>query len=564
MNDQIIWIVLKRLRTPFLVIIVTFSISIIGLMLINGADNAGKVYHMTFFDAFYFVSYMASTIGFGEAPYAFTYPQRMWVSASIYITVIGWFYGIGTIISLIQDETLRKAISRNRFQKQVLELVHPFYIILGYNSITKDIINRINKNEFRIVVLDKNEEKIEELILENFYPNVPAFVGEATNQKMLSIAGIHQKNCLGVISLFEDDVKNIEIATICKLLNKKIDVIVKVTSPQHLEYFNSIGLRHIQNPFEIISKRMYYSITAPHIWLLEMWIYGHALNLRNRDMLPHGRYIICGYGRMGKAIEEGLKKAGIEYVLYDLSSQNYKMKKKSTIFGDEEDIETLLGLGVLNSQCIIAATKDDLLNLTILNKAKALNPDIYTIARENSLDDLNIFRAAKIDRIYILERILADTTYNYLAQPLTEIFIQEIRKKDEEWAVVIVNMLHTTTGPNPNYFELTLDEENAYSLSKELANGEKITLSNLRRSREDRAKLLHIVYMMLKRGDEIYLMPESHMELQLGDQLLVVADDESRDDFEYIINNIYELDYVLGREGKHKSIFFKTSDMRQI
>ena len=550
MNDQIIWIVLKRLRIPFLVIIVTFSISIIGLMLINGADNTGKIYHMTFFDAFYFVSYMASTIGFGEAPYAFTYPQRMWVSASIYITVIGWFYGIGTIISLIQDETLKKAISRNSFRKQVLSLVDPFYIILGYNSITKSIIDRVGKNEFRIVVLDKDEAKIEELILENFYPNVPAFVGEATNQKMLNMAGIHQKNCLGVISLFEDDAKNTEIATICRLLNKRVDVIVKASSPQHLEYFKSIGLLHIQNPFEIISQRMFYSITAPHIWLLEMWIYGHALNLRNRDLLPHGRYIICGYGRMGKAIEEGLQKASIEYELYDIDAKEYKDKKRTTIFGDEEDVKKLLDLGIERCACIIAATENDLLNLTILNNAKTLNPDIYTIARENSLDDLNIFQAAKIDRIYILEQILADTTYNYLAQPLTELFIQEIRKQDEEWAVKSVQILHSITTTTPSYFEIQIDIGSAYALSLELKKQSLITLSNLRRSREDRTQALEIIYLLLKREDEVYLMPDLDMEIQIGDKLLIASDEESKNDFEYIINNIYELNYVLENRQK--------------
>ena len=550
MNDQIIWIVLKRLRIPFLVIIVTFSISIIGLMLINGADNTGKIYHMTFFDAFYFVSYMASTIGFGEAPYAFTYPQRMWVSASIYITVIGWFYGIGTIISLIQDETLKKAISRNSFRKQVLSLVDPFYIILGYNSITKSIIDRVGKNEFRIVVLDKDEAKIEELILENFYPNVPAFVGEATNQKMLNMAGIHQKNCLGVISLFEDDAKNTEIATICRLLNKRVDVIVKASSPQHLEYFKSIGLLHVQNPFEIISQRMFYSITAPHIWLLEMWIYGHALNLRNRDLLPHGRYIICGYGRMGKAIEEGLQKASIEYELYDIDAKEYKDKKRTTIFGDEEDVKKLLDLGIERCACIIAATENDLLNLTILNNAKTLNPDIYTIARENSLDDLNIFQAAKIDRIYILEQILADTTYNYLAQPLTELFIQEIRKQDEEWAVKSVQILHSITTTTPSYFEIQIDIGSAYALSLELKKQSLITLSNLRRSREDRTQALEIIYLLLKREDEIYLMPDLDMEIQIGDKLLIASDEESKNDFEYIINNIYELNYVLENRQK--------------
>jgi len=271
MNEKVFWIILKRLRAPFIVIVVTFSISIIGMMIIPGMDDNGHTYRLTFFDAFYFVSYMASTIGFGEAPYTFTYPQRMWVSAIIYITVIGWFYGIGAIVAIMQDESLKKAIKRNRFAKQVKSLKENFFIILGYNSVTKSIINRINNDDYRVVVLDKDEEKIDELMLEDFFPHVPAFVGEATNQQILKLSGIHQKNCKGVISLFKDETKNTQIATICKLLNKKVDIIVKVSSKQHLEHFRYIELNHVQNPFDIISKRIFYSITAPHIWLLEMW-----------------------------------------------------------------------------------------------------------------------------------------------------------------------------------------------------------------------------------------------------------------------------------------------------
>ena len=548
MNEQIIWIVLKRLRFPFLVLIVTFSVTIVGLILIPGIDNNGHEYHMSFFDAFYFVSYMASTIGFGEAPYTFTYPQRMWVSGAIYITVIGWFYGIGSIIALIQDEALKRAINRNRFRKQVLALKEPFYIMLGYNSVIKSIIERINRDNDRVVVLDKDEAKIDDLILENFYPHVPAFVGEATNQMMLKMAGIHQKNCLGIISLFEDDKKNTHIATIAKLLNKHINVIVKVSSTQHLEHFKSMKINHVQNPFEFISNRMYHGLVAPHIWLLEMWFYGHSLYLRERDLLPHGKYIICGYGRMGQAIEDALVKAKIEYVLYDIDSIQYEKKKETTIFGDAEDTQKLLDLGVETAACIVAATQDDLLNLTILNKAKTLNPDIFTIARENSLEELNIFKAAKVNRIYVLEQILADSTYSYISRPLAEDFIQESRKKDEEWAKVMVEMLKNIAGVNPDYFELTINEENAYALSLELDKGTSISLSSLRKSRADRTQLLHVVFLLLKREEQIYLMPESNFRVKLGDQLLVVASEEDREDFEYIINNIYELNYVLGKE----------------
>jgi len=557
MNEQIIWIVLKRLRTPFLVIIITFAISILGLVLIPGTDDLGHPYQMTFFDAFYFVTYMASTIGFGEAPYTFNYEQRMWVSFTIYFTVVGWFYGIGAIVALIQDEGLRRALNLNIFRNQVQNLHEPFYIILGYNGVTKTIINKINGVDYRVVVLDKSPQKIEELILENFYPHVPASVGDGTNQQMLKMAGIHQRNCKGIISLFENDMVNANIATVCMLLNKKIDIIIKATSPEQVAHFKNMGLEHVQNPFDIISKRIYFGLTSPHIWLLEMWMYGHILKLKERDRFPKGKYIIYGSGRMGKAIAEGLKRAGIEYIIKDFDSKKYIKQKESTIFGDEEDMQKLISLGVKESACIIAATKNDILNLTILNTAKQLNPDIFTMGRENSLDDLNIFKAAKINKIYVVEKILADATYNFISRPLVDLFIREARKQTEEWAEVIVNILNNITGMNPKYFETQLNDENAYALSLELNKGESVTLANLRRSRENKEEMLQIVFLLLKRGDEVYLMPDSQMNLQIDDELLIVADEEVYEDFEYIINNIYELNYVLDRDETNNLSYFK-------
>ncbi|WP_456470799.1 potassium channel family protein [Caminibacter sp.] len=548
MDNQLIWIILKKLRAPFLVIIVTFSISILGMMLIPGVDDKGNVYYLNFFDAIYFISYMATTIGFGESPYAFTYPQKLWVTVAIYLTVIGWFYGIGTIVSLIQDETLKKAINTNKFRKQVLGLKEKFYIILGYNRITKDIINFAGEKGYRFVVIDKNEEKIEELHLENFQPYVPAIMGDATNQNVLKLAGIGLENCKGVISLFEDDAKNMEIATVCKLLNKNIDIIVKATSKNQFDYYKSLGIKYIQNPFKIISDRIYYNLTSPYIWLLELWAYGHSLKFSKKDLFPHGKYLICGYGRMGKALEEGLKRAGIEYEIFNIKTQEYKAKKGSVIFGDEEDKKNLEKLDIKRFDAIIASTNNDLLNLTIINKAKELNPEIYTIARENSLEDLTIFQAAKIDRIYVLEKILAEYTYTVISRPLVNAFIEEIRKKDNEWAEVIVNMLKTIAGENPLYYEIEINEKNAYALCRRLKKGEKVTYGDIRKSRADRNKILKIVYLLLKRDGKTILMPTPHTEIKINDKLLIAADEENIDDFEYIVNNIYELEYILNKK----------------
>ena len=80
-----------------------FAVSVLGLTLIPGRTPAGRPYQMSFFDAFYFMSYTATTIGFGELPVPVHRRQRMWVTLSIYLTVIGWAYAIGSLLTLLQD-----------------------------------------------------------------------------------------------------------------------------------------------------------------------------------------------------------------------------------------------------------------------------------------------------------------------------------------------------------------------------------------------------------------------------------------------------------------------------
>ncbi len=284
-----------------------------------------------------------------------------------------------------------------------------------------------------------------------------------------------------------------------------------------------------------------------------MWVFGHILRIRKREFLPKGKYIICGAGRMGKALAEGLERARIEYVFIDINSEEYKQRKQSAIYGDGEDIKILMQAGITEASCIIAATKDDMINLTILSTAKKLNPAIYTIGRENSLEDISIFKSARIDKIYILERILAKYTYNFIAKPLANKFIRLIHKKDNRWAMNTVGKLSATIGQNPLLFEITINEENAYALAKELQKGTKITLEILKRSRADWRKKNKILFLLYEYHDDesrtTILMPDDSVEVKVGCSLLIACDEEAKEDFEYIINNYYELYYVLtGRE----------------
>ena len=88
------------------------------------------------------------------------------------------------------------------------------------------------------------------------------------------------------------------------------------------------------------------------------------------------------------------------------------------------------------------------------------------------------------------------------------------------------------------------------SLEFGVKTGKKITLGTLRRSREDRNRNMPIMFLLCKWDEQRReLLPGNDLLLEPGMQLLVAATEESKSDFEYIVNNYYELQYVLTGKG---------------
>src|SRR4051812_544549 len=142
------------MRVPLIVLIVIFAVSVLGLTLIPGEDAAGRPWRMGVFDAFYVMSYTATTIGFGEIPYPFTYNQRMWVTISIYLTVIGWAYAIGSLLALLQGRSFRQALALQRFRRTVHRLAEPFVLVAGYGRAGELLRHALDAPGRRVVGLD--------------------------------------------------------------------------------------------------------------------------------------------------------------------------------------------------------------------------------------------------------------------------------------------------------------------------------------------------------------------------------------------------------------------------
>ena len=89
-HSSVLHLLLRRMRAPLITLVVIYAILIGGFTLVGGIDASGApAPPMSFFHAFYFMSYTATTIGFGEIPATFGDAQRMWTTATIYLSVVG-------------------------------------------------------------------------------------------------------------------------------------------------------------------------------------------------------------------------------------------------------------------------------------------------------------------------------------------------------------------------------------------------------------------------------------------------------------------------------------------
>jgi len=557
-NNNALWIILQKLRIPLLVIIVTYSVAILGMVLIPGMDDSGKVYHLSFFDAFYFVSYMASTIGFGESPYAFTYEQKLWVSVCIYITVIGWFYGLGALVSAVTDKTLKFEMMKSRFRKKVKALENDFVIVLGYTHVNVEIIKKLHMANMEVVLIDEDEEKINLFMLEELKRDVPVMVGNALLTETLQYAGILQNNCKGIIALFENEEHNFRIAILTKFLNSKVKVVAKSTYDDISKSILDTDIAKVINPFEVFSKRIDVALRSPYTLVLENWIYGNSDLSEKPLYLPDGKYVICGYGRFGKALQLKFNKYGIEHVFIDAKrlAHHTMIEDGSFVRANPDDKDILLDVGIKEAAALIVGTKNDIDNLSIVITAKKLNPNIYIIARENTMQEVSVFQAADIDWLFMIEQIYINKASMALVNPVKHSFLKLVLKQEESWVKSFINLLKNQVGINPLLERLDINEESAYALYQELQNGVDIEIEVLLCSLKNRKERNPALPLLLYRKGKKILLP-NNVNLQIGDQILFACTRESLMEIELIASNIYELHYAKYGQEKENPILRK-------
>lgn len=542
--EGIIWIVVRRMRAPLILLIVAYSVSIAGLVLIPGVDDSGQPWRFDFLHAFYFVSYMGSTIGFGEIPYAFTPAQRLWVTLCIFLTVIAWLYAIGRIISLIQEPSFRSAIAEAGFVRAVRQIYEPFWVICGYGETGSLLVRALHRRGLQCVVMDPQESAINQLRLEPYGPSTPALCGSATDTLQLLEAGMRRRLCRGVIAMTDDNDDNIRISVTAKLIRPELKVIARAGTREAADNLTSFETDHVIHPYSVFGEHLAMTQQRPSLHLLHAWL----ISLPNRQLEgpatpPTGHWIVCGYGRFGQAATVALEDCGNEVTIIERKPEK---APPGAIVGLGTESGPLCQAGVRDAVGIVCGTDSDPNTLSAVLTARALNPDIYVIARQDRRADSTIYGAAHINMIMEVSRLTVWRVLPLIKAPLLARFLEHMRNIDEHRAHSLMTRLRTLTdGVTPETWTIQLDAEHAPALCAALQEGETVTLGALLRDTRDRNENLYCMPLMLHREEEDFIQPQADMALAAGDFILLAARPGTRLRLDRLLHDAKELAYIL-------------------
>lgn len=534
----------RRMRAPLIALISTYSLSILGLVLIPGVDESGEPWRFDFFHAFYFVSFMGSTIGFGEIPHAFTPGQRLWVSICIFLTVIAWLYAIGRIISLLQDPAFTRATTEARFIISVRKISQPFTIVCGYGETGYLLVRAMAHRNLQSVVLDQDQANIDSLLLENLGMDIPAFCADASVTRHLLEAGLSSSLCRGVVAITDSDSVNVKIAVSVKLLRPGIPVIARAGMQEAVDNLDSFRTDHVINAYEVFGEHLAMTQRTPSVHLLHAWLISLPDRVLHPPVTPpRGAWVICGYGRFGSSCARHLEAEGNTVQIIESKQEK---APQGAVVGRGTEAGPLLEAGIRDAVGIVAGTDSDTNTLSAIMTARELNPALYLVARQDRHADTQIFQAADLDLVMEPSRIIVWRILPLITTPLLSRFLRLLRSGTEEDASRLCGRIEAMCGQvTPETWSFTVDREQTAGLFAALDGSMEIQIKHLQCAPTNRDELLPCLPLLLSRGDINYMLPDPDLALHRGDRILFTSRSGARQTMSWTLQNPKVLEYIV-------------------
>ncbi len=551
-----VFLLLRRLRAPLILLLVVYAIAVIGFTLVPGRTPAGEPWQMSFFHAFYFVSFLGTTIGLGEIPYPFSDAQRLWATWSIYSTVVAWLYGVGELLATLQDPLFRRIAHEGRFRRAVARIREPFVIVCGYGDAGTVITRELTEDGIGVVVVDKDAARAQIVEIDDLTTSVPALQAPAVDPDVLLQAGIGNPACIATLALTGDDAANLAVVLNSRLLAPRVRTVCVAHHHEHQAAMARVGANHIINPADSFATRLAEAIRRPSLRVIYETLTTQTMTPASLPQLvPDGKWLVCGLGRFGRTVRRHLREAGADVcVVADPPHISEADDRAAIVAGNPLDAAALRAAGVEHADGIVVTIADDTLALAITMLARELRPGIFTVVRQSEKSNTPLFRALAPDMAILAGEVVAAEVLRVIRAPQLSYFLSLARRESEAWASELLGRMRSRIGDHvPDSWSVSIDVHEAPAPAAVLARGEPLRVGDLMRAPDNPALWLDAIPLLLQRESGKVLLPGDGIGVEAGDKLLLCGTPEARSRLRWTLQDPRALEAGIAQGGLQAS-----------
>jgi voltage-gated potassium channel len=173
---------------------------------------------------------------------------------------------------------------------------------------------------------------------------------------------------------------------------------------------------------------IFYALIAVFQFLVEGELASILGSQRMKRQIEHLRdhYILCGFGRVGEEIAREFKEHKVDFVIVETNQEAIARGSRRgylMLVGDATSDQVLTEAGIDHAACLLAASDSDEGNTFIVLTAKALNPDLYVVARAAHSESQPRMSRAGAERVFSPYAIVGRQMALSAIQPMLAEFV---------------------------------------------------------------------------------------------------------------------------------------------
>ncbi|MDW7651963.1 MAG: potassium channel protein [Bacillota bacterium] len=241
----------KSTRNIILILIVITSLLVIGTvgyMLLLGVP---------FVDALYMTVITLSTVGFREVV-DLNSTAKIFTMFIIFGGISTAAYAFTNLASFLLEGELGHILRRRSMENKISSL-KDHYILCGYGQTGGSVVNRFLRSKVPFVVIEKQEDKVNEMIDQG----IMAFQGDATQEDVLEKARI--RHAKGMVVCLSTDAENVFTVLTARGISPELHIVSRAITKNSHAKLRRAGANNTISPNELGGTRMASLLLRPAV-----------------------------------------------------------------------------------------------------------------------------------------------------------------------------------------------------------------------------------------------------------------------------------------------------------